>query len=72
MNNEQIHQDIGGLKAEVKGLRREVTAMAAKLDSIGDYIAQQRGARKATIGIATASASVAALIVSTVVAVFFK
>lgn len=72
MNNEQLHQDIGGLKAEVRGLRREVTTMSAQLTSIGEYIAHQKGARKATIGIATASASVAALIVSTVVAVFFK
>jgi septal ring factor EnvC (AmiA/AmiB activator) len=63
MNNEQLHQDIGGLKSEVKSLRREVTAMAAKLDSIGEYIAQQKGARKATVFISSgASAVVAALV----------
>jgi hypothetical protein len=72
MNNEQIASGHRRIESRSKGLRREVTAMAAKLGSIADYVAQQKGARRATIGIATASASVAALIVSTLVAVFFK
>lgn len=63
MNNEQLHQDIGGLKSEVKSLRREVTAMAAKLDSIGAYIEQQKGARKATIFISSGISGVIAFAV---------
>ena len=34
MNNEQLHHDIGGLKSEVQGLRREVDAITDKLDQV--------------------------------------
>ncbi len=72
MNNEQLHRDIGRVEGEVKALRRDVSEMKGQLSTACAYIERQKGARRATVAISAGAASVAALIVSTLVTVFFK
>ncbi len=63
MNDPQLHRDLGKVEGELKALSRQVAGMDAKLDEIAEYVAQQRGARRATIFISSgASAAVAAIV----------
>lgn len=57
MNNEQLHRDLGRVEGKLEALTGQVSIMNARLDVALTYIEQQKGARKATIGIASAIAT---------------
>lgn len=58
MNNEQLHRDLGRVESEVKALRRDVTEMKSNLATACAYIERQKGARRATVAIASGVATV--------------
>lgn len=72
MTLNKLHQDLGAVQGELKGLREDVSEMRVQLTSACAYIERQKGARKATIALATAFSSAAALIISTAVAWYTK
>lgn len=63
MNDAQLHRDLGKVEGELKALAAQVAGMDAKLDGISDYIAQQKGARRATVFISSAASAFVAAVV---------
>lgn len=57
MNNEQLHRDLGRVEGKLEALTGQVAIMNGRLADALTYIEQQKGARKATLAIATGVAS---------------
>jgi hypothetical protein len=70
MSTEQLHRDIGRLEGKVEALTTQVSGMDAKLDAALDYIAREKGARKATVFISTGVSSLIAFAVGLAVQVW--
>jgi hypothetical protein len=57
MNNEQLHRDLGRVEGTVSAVAAKVDRIEAKLDAALAHIERQKGARRATIAIASGIAT---------------
>lgn len=72
MNLGQLHQDLGKVQGELRGLRGDMADVKGQLAIAVAYIQQQKGARRATIAIATSVAGVAGTLAGLAVTWFVK
>jgi len=70
MTLNKLHQELGQVQGELKGLREDVTEMKGQLATACAYIERQKGARRATIFISSGASAVVAAIVGWAVSWF--